>query len=235
MIRLRAFLNKFPQKIFEPGETIMKPGPNPGHGFIIEAGIVKVFMRDKQGIERRIVGAMQYEVIPSGWLSDPKASIQFEYEAYGVVKLAQITPHEFEKAILDNPSVLYDLYLAADSRVKYLKNRIMTLVQSKAEDKLVYFFYGLLETGTEPAKDGWARIIYSISQQEIADMLGMARETAAASIQKLIDQKVIRTTGRTRYEVHLNTMCDYHLEQLLYVPPGQPRPKRPKGVKPRVR
>lgn len=230
MIRVQSFLNQFPQKIFESGETILQPGPHPGYGYIVQEGIVKVYMRDKQGIERRIMPAMQYEIIPSGWLSNQKGSIQYFYEAYGLVKLARITAEEFEKVSQDNPSVLYDLFLAADSRVKHLKNRVMTLSQSRAEDKLVYFFFGLLESGTEPANDGWARIIYSMSQQEIADALGMARETAASSIQKLIDQKIIRTTGRRRYEVHIDNMCDYHLEQLLYVPPGQPRPKRPKGT-----
>ncbi len=229
MIRVRSFLDQFPQKIFEPGETLLKPGENPGFGYIIIEGTVKVFMRDRQGIERRVMPAMQYEIIPSGWLSNPRMSIQYQYDAYSIVKAAEITADSFERAALENPSVLYDLFLAGDSRIKELKNRIMTLVQSRAEDKLVYFFYGLLERGTEPAKDGWARIIYSMSQQEIADALGMARETAAASIQKLIDQKIIRSTSRTRYEVHLDNMCDYHLEHLLYVEPGKPRPKRQKN------
>ncbi|MFO0955200.1 MAG: Crp/Fnr family transcriptional regulator [Candidatus Saccharibacteria bacterium] len=209
-MQLDKVLRQFPQEVFEKGQAIFRLGEVAKHGYIVLDGIVKIYICDRLGIERRLFSAHRYDMVPSGWLADPSRPMRYHYAAYDRVILARIQPAQFRAILTQVPDALIALLIAQDDRVHHTKLRIETVIQSRAEDKVAYFFEYLSERVADPPDtDGWSKIVVGLSHQEMSDALGLARETTAAAIQSLEKKGYIRKAGRQKYFIHIEGLRHY--------------------------
>lgn len=92
---------------------------------------------------------------------------------------------------------------------------IYALEQSHAQDKLVYLLQYLVARFGVPQPDGRSKIDLRLSHQDIAEMVGITRETTAVELHKLKTKgfisyqkftyfvdvpKLIRSTGGDEFE-----------------------------------
>ncbi len=209
-MQLEKVLQKFPQEIFEKDQPIFRLGDVAKHGYIVLDGIIKIFICDRQGIERRLFSAHRFDLAPSGWLANPQRPMRYHYSAYSQVKVARIDQVQFREILTQSPDALLELLIAQDERVHHNKLRIETVIQSRAEDKVAYFFEYLAERVTDPPdKTGWSKITVNLSHQEMSHALGLARETTAAAIQTLEQTGCIRKAGRQKYFINIKDLSRY--------------------------
>lgn len=195
-------LRKFPKVKFKKGDIILHSGQISGRGYVVTSGIVKVYSFDPDRIERRIISTQAYELMPSGWLSNQKEVLRYNYAAYTDVTCAVISETDFNKAALDNPKALYSLLKIQDERVQYAKYRIETLVQSRAEDKILFLFYYMAHRVADDANmPGRINITALLSKQEIGDSLGLSRETTTKALATLTQRGILGADGYKKYWV----------------------------------
>lgn len=207
MLRLDPILKRLPTKGFKEGQVIFKPGEIPKNGFIPISGVIATYSYDQQGIERRIISAKEYELIPNNWLISPSEPLEYYYRAYTDVVCCVIDRIKFPQLLKENPEALYELLLVQDNRMQAAKHRIETLVQPKAIDKLLYMFRYMLERISLPTDNNrWVKTLFSLTQAEFADALGLTRETVAKELANLEDDGVIKSSGKGIYLINKNKL-----------------------------
>lgn len=203
MIRLDALVKDFPTKVFEKGTAIYKPGDKPKYAYLPLTGVVAIYSYDLNGIERRLLSAKEYEIIPNNWLISQDMIVEYHYKAFTKVICAEIDRVKFSTLLKKNPEALYELFLVQDNRLQMAKYRIETLIQPKAFDKLIYQFKYILERSSQPTSEsGWVETMLPLTQSEFADALGLTRETVAKELQKLEKEGIVKPIGKGYYKIN---------------------------------
>ncbi len=203
MLRLEPILKQLPVKSYRAGDVIFKPGDTPKFGLIPLSGVINTYSCDHNGIERRIISAKEYELVPNNWLISPSVPVNYYYKAYTDVVCAIADRREFPRLLMSNPEALYELLLVQDNHMQAAKYRIETLIQPKAIDKLLYMFRYMVERVSLPTdKRHWVKTIFPLTQAEFADALGLTRETAAKELKQLEDDGVIKSLNKSFYLIN---------------------------------
>lgn len=209
MLRLDTIIKKLPTKTFKKGEIIFKPGEIPKNGYIPIVGIIGIYTIDHNGIERRVIAAREYELEPNKWLVSPNMPLDFCYRAYTDVIVAVIDRREFERLLMDNPEAMYEFLLVQTNRMQAAKYRIETLIQHRAVDKLLHLFRYLVMISALPTnKAGWVKTALPMKQSDVADALGITRETAAKDLSQLEKEGVIKFNNKGIYLINKKKLAE---------------------------
>lgn len=203
MLRLNQILSNLPTKTFEKNDIIFDHKDVVKNGYIVISGIVTIYSLDRNGIERRLSSSQKYELIPNGWLCSPNTKIEYNYRAYTKCVCAEVDRDKLHTILLKNPEALFELLLAQDMKIKYADNRIETLIQSRAEEKVLFFLKYISARISTPTSDGfWVETNFSLTQSEIANALGITRETATSELHKLEKMGVLSPMGKGKYLIN---------------------------------
>lgn len=204
---LEKFFSQFPTVKFKAGDIFIRPGNKCVSLYVVTEGTVKIYSIDSNNVERRILSAQKYELIPSGWLVNPKIPAQYYYAGFTDVVCAVVSIEELNSKLKKEPDVLYELLKIQDHRVQFAKFRIESLIQSKAAYKLLHFFHYLSLRVSEPANsEGISKLKVALTQQEIGDALGITRETVAKTIAILEKQGLIIPHGYKSFDINVKKL-----------------------------
>lgn len=134
MLRLNPIIKQLPTKRFNKGDIILKPGDVAKYGYIPILGVIATYAIDQNGIERRIISAKEYELLPNSWLIAPNMPVEYYYRAYTDTVCALADRISFPKLLMKSPEALYEFLLVQDNRMQAAKYRIETLIQPRAVD-----------------------------------------------------------------------------------------------------
>lgn len=205
------FLCAYPSLVFQRDQMILMKDEVPRGTYIIESGIVKTYNITMDGEERIVSIDTAGEDIPIGYTFGLIDKCNYFYEAYTKCRI-RIVPRED-----------YVEYLAADRERFYrrhlrvvkilLKNleRIEALEQSKASRKVAQTLLYFAETLGSAFPSKTTRCL-SVTQQEIANALGMTRETISIAFKKLELRKLLAHSRNTQ-TIYLDRIKKYLAEE----------------------
>lgn len=204
----RQFIAQYPAQSYKKGETILLKGDKPRGMYIVESGLVKVYTITNSGDERLVTIAREEEEFPVGLSVGLIDRAQYFYEAFTACRLRIISPQEFLDYTLSDREVmkrritrLVGLLLATHARVNALE-------QSRASDKIAEtLFYMASQFGTT-VRAPTARLKLNVTQQEIANSLGLTRETTNIELKKLELNHIISHT-RKSYVLYMERLKKY--------------------------
>ena len=172
------------RRAFAKRRTILFQGEVPRSVQFIESGIVKVYGITNSGDQRTITLLSAGDIFPMSWVFGKSNAAMYYYEA-----VTDCTVYSIDRAE-------YDRILETDSGVKnaihhnYLSHyitatmHIYALEQSHAQDKLNYILQYLVARFGIEQPNGMHRIDLRLSHQDIAEMVGITRETTAVELHK---------------------------------------------------
>lgn len=200
---------------FQKGRTILFQGEVPRSVLALKKGMIKVYGITSNGDQRTVTLLSIGDVLPMSWVTDKTPACLYYYEALTDCTVLAISKEEYQA----------ELYRNADLRNQMLENyvshyvgatmHIYALEQSHAQDKLCYLLQYLVARFGIEALDGKTKIDLRLSHQDIAEMVGITRETTAVELHKLkkkgyisyqkftyyVDvHKLIRSTGGDEFE-----------------------------------
>lgn len=190
------FLKTLMTKKFHQGNILVYQGEVPKSAYIVKSGIVKLYNITAQGDERIAAFKLAGDLFPTTWSFGKASSAFYYYEAQTDGEMYVMTREEFHNFINENPVAMG---LVASH---YLSNyagslmRITALEQPKASDKVLYTLYYLVQCYGGEIKPGMIRINIQLTQQMIADLIGLTRETTAAELVKLKKRGILKYKGR---------------------------------------
>ena len=206
----QEFLNQFRVKHYKKGEIILYQGDVPPSAFVVKSGVIKTYNLTRQGEEKPIGYDVRHEAFPIAWVFGNIRRAQYYYEAFSNCEIYCVPPDEYMQFLASHPDALLYAFQRLVERSIGFQLRINALEQSKASCKVVNTMHFLaLRFGEETKKDT-VKLNIPLTQQDIANLTGLTRETTGLELKKLEQQHVL-TCKRRHYIVRtdkLNGLLD---------------------------
>lgn len=189
---LEQFLQQYRTKKFAKGEVILTEDEKPPCAFLIKSGVVKTYNLTSQGQEKPISFEIEEEIFPVGWIFGRLRHTQYFYEAFTDCEVYCIQREEFIDFLKKEPQFLYGFTNFLVKQHVHYQMRINALEQSKAADKVVHTLYYLCMRFGLDIKENVVQIQLPLTQQDLANFMGLTRETTGIELKKLERAKVIK-------------------------------------------
>lgn len=200
MEEFQRFLKNYRTKRFKKGELILVQGEVPECAYVVKSGIIKAYNLTLAGEEKPIGFDKEMELFPVAWTFGKVNHVQFYYEAFTetvVYCIPTAELREFWATNLKAQSWAFDQLI---NKYIQMQLRINALEQSKAPQKVINTIHCLcLRFGVEE-KNNAVRIQLPLTQQDLANFIGLTRETTGIELKKL-HKKGVLSYRRQNYVV----------------------------------
>jgi CRP/FNR family transcriptional regulator len=201
-----TFLERHPVQRFSKHEIIVFQGEAPRSAYVVKSGIVKAYNLSTGGDEKPVSFYEVDSTFPGAWVYGKAGSATYYYEAFTPeVVVYTIDRNEFVNFIKTRPELLYQEFdrLLAEQLGNTI--RLNALQHSKARDKLIYTLHYLaMSHGTPLAQSVTLKL--DLTHQDLANLTGLTRETAATELNKLKKQGVIDYGKNKPYNLNLSRL-----------------------------
>lgn len=208
MNSFRQFLAQYPAQSFKKGETILLKGDRPTAMYVIESGLVKVYTITNGGDERLVTIAREEEDFPVGFALGLVDRAQYFYEAFSTCRIRLVSPEAYLQYVLSDPEVMKNRLTRLTVLLLATHARVNALEQSKAGDKIAETLLYMADQFGTALRAPTARFKLKVTQQEIANSLGLTRETTNIELKKLEVKKLI-SHSRKNYVLYMEQLKSY--------------------------
>jgi CRP/FNR family transcriptional regulator, cyclic AMP receptor protein len=188
---LEKALAKNPVRELSKNRPLLYQGEIPTMAFYIKSGIVKIYNITGDG-EERVVG---YEnsggLMPIEWLFGRSQVSLYYYDTFTDCEVIRVPKPELIEYMNSNPGVALSYLDRSLAMLMGSTIHLHALQQPKARQKLLYIMQYLVLRFGRPAKQNKQTIDLRLTHQEIANIIGITRETVSTEISKLIKEKVL--------------------------------------------
>jgi len=206
----QRFLQTFHLKKFDKGELILVQGEVPECALVVKKGVVKTYNLTSQGEEKPIAFDIKGEIFPIGWVFKKARRAQYYYEAFTDVEVYCVPPAEYLSYIQRDTARMFKVFDYFVSSYLGFQMRINALEQSKAAAKVLHTIHFLCLRFGVDVKDNLVKVQVPLTQQDLANFMGLTRETTGIELKKLQRQGIL-TYKKQNYLVRtdkLNELLD---------------------------
>lgn len=198
--KLINFFSRFKKLSFKKGETIMRPDDEPYGVFFLLEGYTKLLSISKNAQELTLIIFKTEDIFPMPWAIN---NIENTYylEAMTAVKLYRAPRDEFIKFIKENSDVMFEISSRILTRLQGVLKRMEYAIFGNAKSKVASIILICAERfGIQKNKEIIIQI--PLTHQDIAELIGMARETVSIEMKEL--QKMGLISYQRKYLVVKN-------------------------------
>lgn len=205
MDRFEKFLDNYHLRKFGRNELILVQGEVPTCAYVIKKGIVKTYNLTSDGDEKPIMYDVKHEVLPVGWVFHKLRHAMYFYEAFTDVVMYCVPRDDYLEFFRNNPKVMFEAYSSLVTTYLNQQMRINALEQSKAAAKVINTIHFLCLRFGKDLKTDVVKIELPLTQQELANFMGLTRETTSIELNKL-QRAGILTYSRQNYIVRTDKL-----------------------------
>ena len=176
-------------KKFKKGESIFDVGDEFNTLYVVNSGRIKIHNYTYSGDDNILYFLESGDIF--GEISLLKTS-KFKHRGTAIknTNLCMINKKDFDDLIQSKPSISIKIFESAYTRIKNLENHLQILQSNNAINKVAGF---LLMKITNSNSNSFS---INMTQKEIANYIGMRRETYSRYFNQLIDEKIINKEGK---------------------------------------
>lgn len=206
----RLFLQKYHIRKIDKGELILIQGETPDCVYVVKKGVVKTYNLTAQGEEKPIGFDIQNDIFPLAWSFGQANRAAYYHEAFTKCELYCVPREDYKAYITKNMPTLLSVFEKFMGKYSLYQLRVNALEQSKAAAKILNTLHFLcLSFGVDVKKDV-IKIQVPFTQQDLANFMGLTRETTGIELKKL-QRRGVLTYKRQNYIVRtdkLNELLD---------------------------
>lgn len=201
-------IQRYPSEDFAKGQTIPLKDGTPKAVYVIEQGVVRAYSITRDGTERLVAVHRKGEDIPAGFGFSLTDRSEYFYDAHTKCRIRLVPQPVFEQYLKSNAAAMYQWHTRTTQLLLATFSRVSALEQPKAGDKIAFMmFYMANQLGVRLRPSKSHREL-TMTQQEIADSLGLTRETTGAELKKL-ERKQLISHSRKRYILYMERLRQY--------------------------
>jgi CRP/FNR family cyclic AMP-dependent transcriptional regulator len=201
MDELQKFITQHPVKKFDRDQVILCQGDTPPVVYAIRKGFIKGYDINSQGTEQLVWFGMPGDICPSIWLFSSTDSLPLFYSSFNRVEAYVLDKQEVMDFLHTHPKSLMKLTKRMAVLATDLIARLNAVEKPKAEEKITHTLAFFADRFAESKKSGVRRISLPFTQQDLASLLGLTRETVAKELKRLKEEKYI-SYNRWRFVVY---------------------------------
>jgi len=176
---------------FAKKRTILFQGEIPSSVLVLASGLVKVYGITTGGDQRTVTLLSAGDIFPVECVFDKSRVSLYYYEALNDCTVLSLPKTEFLAAIERDQALKDQVFQCYMAHYTSATMHIYALEHSHAQEKLVYILQYLVARFGEKQPNGLSKISLRLSHQDIAEMVGLTRETTAVELHRLKDRKLI--------------------------------------------
>lgn len=181
--KLNNFFSKFKNYRYKKGEVILRGGDTPQGVYFINKGYVRDYSISKEGEELTLIIFKPEDFFPMHWVFNNGSNSHY-FEAMSAVELSRCPKEDFLAFIKVNPEIFLELTAHIVLRLSGIMQRMEYLAFGNAYEKVASILQILSERFGK--KEGKNIIIQvPLVHRDIAELLGITRETASIELKKL--------------------------------------------------
>lgn len=177
------FYKQFSTRVYKKGETLIRADDDPQGIFCLTKGYVRQYTISKTGIELTLQILKPITYFPLIWAINGAPNIYF-YEALTSVEVGRVPKEKVVSFIKDKPAIILELMSKLLGDYAETLSRIEHLVFSDAYRRVISVLIYIAKHFGEQSSDG-ILVNHRFTQQDIATLVGVARETASIEIGKI--------------------------------------------------
>lgn len=181
----------------QPGQSVFHEGDPAQRVFMVTQGALKLYTLLADG-RRQVTGFM----FPGDFLG---ISVDEEYaftvEALENSELWWFSREAFERFLAEHPQVERELYRLAAHELAEAQRQMVLLGRKAAHERLASLFHSLLLRAERASGVSQQAFDLPMSRIDIADYLGLTKETVSRMIAHLRSRRLIRLQSQNRVEV----------------------------------
>ena len=181
----------------QPEQSVFHEGDPARRVFMLTAGALKIYALLGDG-RRQVTGFMFPGDFLGVTLDDEYA---FTVEALQSSELYWFSREAFDRFIQAHPAVEHELYRVAAHELAAAQQQMVLLGRKTAAERLASFFLNLLTRSERVSGRTETAFDLPMSRIDIADYLGLTKETVSRMIAELRGQDLIRLQTQNRVEV----------------------------------
>ncbi len=181
----RLFLQKYHTRKFEKGEIILVQGETPDCVYVIKKGAVKSYNLTAAGEEKPLGFDIRGEVFPIAWVFGGSHPVGYYYEAFTNCELYCVPREDYLAYITKSVPRVYELLERMVHKHSLYQLQLNALEQSKAAHKIVNMMHYLCLSYGIDVRKNLVRIQIPLTQQDLANFMGLTRETTGIELKKL--------------------------------------------------
>lgn len=191
-------------RIYEPGQVVVYYGDAPNYMMFIKSGAVKFYDTDSRGNEKilHIKGKGSLFSLSSSF--EDKKQVDAFYTTLCRSELIMIPIEEFRHLLKTTPNYAYQILGWYAEEMSHIILQLNNLGKSTAKQKVLGALDYLIDqhsTANHESRN-WHQVDFPVSQQLLADMTGITRETANAILRDASKLNIVQTPRKQILEIH---------------------------------
>jgi CRP/FNR family transcriptional regulator len=185
-----TFYKQFVTRNYKKGEMLIRADDDPQGIFCLTKGYVRQYTISKNGFELTLHILKPISYFPMVWAVNGTPNVYF-FEALTPVEVGRAPREDVVNFIKDKPAIIFELLSELIEDYAESLTRIEHLVFSDAYRRVISVLLYIAKHFGEPVNDTIV-VQHRFTQQDIATLVGVARETASNELSKLEKKGVVR-------------------------------------------
>ena len=193
---LDIFFAKFKPLRYKKGEVIFRAGDPPLGIYYLKKGYVKVYSVSKSGEELTLIIFKPGDIFPVSWAVG-NIGVSYFVEAMTEALFWRVPRDQFLKFVKNKPEILFELIRRMMVRFVGLMQRMEYMVFGDAGTKVAAVLLIVAERfGVLRDKKKEIVIQVPLTHNQIANLIGLSRETTSIEMKKFENKGLINYRGR---------------------------------------
>lgn len=181
--QFELFYKQFKLRSYKKGEMLIRSDDNPQGIFCLTKGYVRQYAISKAGIELTLHILKPISYFPMVWAINGTPNV-YNFEALTNIEVGRAPRDEVVNFIKDKPKIIFELMSELLEDYSESLTRVEHLVFSDAYRRVIsVLLYIAKHFGVDDGKQ--INVNHRFTHQDIATLVGVARETASIEISKL--------------------------------------------------
>lgn len=201
------YLTKIASEIKYPkGQIIFSTGQRPNEIYFIKSGLVKIYRTTSDG--RQVSVALRYpgDFIGLAEVLSNVREREYSAEAMNRVSILIIWKDSFIKMLAEMPEFSEKLIRLMSNRLREAQNTIYDFIMNPIQGRLAILLLNMAERSGNQEEDGIIRVRLRVTQEELACVIGAARQTISSLLNLLKEDGSIQYEGREIIGVNPNKL-----------------------------
>lgn len=200
-------LQDFPHataRTYETGQVILYDGDQPNYMMFVKRGAIKFYDTDSEGNEKILHIGGEGSIAPLFYSFEDKKTVDGFYSALCKTEVLLVPLEDFRAKLRGSAPYTYSVLRWYAEEMDYIVLRLKSLEKSSAKQKVFQALYYLSDQHAtkETATGTWRRISFPVTQQILADLTGLTRETVNIVLNDPDCLKYVRSNSRQRFEIN---------------------------------
>lgn len=192
--RLKAFFATSRPNYYKKGDIVLRPGDARSGAFYVKRGFIKDSSTTLDGREFTLFIFKPNDLFSYSWIFNGIPN-EHSFRAISECIIYEKSREGLLLFLNQNPDILFMVSQNITIRMRGLLQRAESLATGSAPQKVSSAFYLLADRFGKKSDKG-VTIPIPLTQQDIAELIGLSRETTSIEIKKLVDRGIIlKSTG----------------------------------------